>query len=410
MTAGALRGIGEMSPERFAEHYMDIGEREGVLLDPKFDPEAFVVTDEGHEHELAHLYERFLALPARSRRYFLLRALRGAGVTPFIAAPSYADVRDRIMPRLRSGAYLDIAQLDDDNRGRPPQQSYAAIAGELYVSVVIDSDEAMAPVTRGMLAQWNLTLEEVRGDALENLAKVDPEPLGMLSPGFWMGPWDDAYAASRLLDLDILRVCDEPIIAVPNRDTLLVADRTNPSALAALVSLIENVAECGYALSRGLLRLDGDLLHLWSLPTTHPSSQQHRRLCVSERARQYSEQQWVLQEAAGDDCYVATAEIDEAKDGSLSSRALWTEGVSALLPEVDRLHLLSAMADGTSSRLVVAEFADICDLDGVVERTQNLLPRWRTLRFPTDAELSRVAAPVVRDPGTASLSDPGSRP
>jgi hypothetical protein len=135
----------------------------------------------------------------------------------------------------------------------------------------------------------------------------------------------------------------------------------------------------------------------------------HRRICVDHRVRRYAEQQWLLQEAVGDDWYVATAELDETKHGTLTTRALWTEGVSAILPEVDRLHLLSTMKDGTSSRLVVADFSDVCDLDGVLEKTEQLLSRWRTKRFPTDDELAEIAVPVARDPGTAKVSDPGIR-
>lgn len=409
MTAGALFGIGEMSRERFIEIYIDLGEREGVLLDPRADEERFMVIDQGQEHDLGPLYERFLALPARSRRYFLLRALRGAPITAEIDVPTYEDLQRRLLPRLRSGAFLDLARLDDLNRGRAPRGRHVHLAGEIYVAVVIDGERSMMAVTAPMLDDWGISFEQVRTDALENLARIDDEPLGMLSPGLWMGPWDDGYAASRILLTERLRVCEAPIVAAPNRETLLVADRHDGSALSAMVSLIESVTESGHALSRTLFRLDGDVLHPWTLPTTHPAARHHRRLCALERVRRYGEQQWLLQEASGEDVYVASAELDETKDGDVISRALWTEGVQALLPEVDRVHLLSASDDGTSSRLLVAALADLADLVGVVERTDELLPRYRTLRFPTDEELAEVAIPVVGDPTTASVSDPGMR-
>ena len=405
----AVVGIGEMSPAAFAAHYIDVGVEAGVLIAPRLDEDRFVVVDGDTEHDLAPLYERYLAMPARSRRYFLLRAMRGGALTPHPVERPYAEVASRLLPRVRSAAFLECSLLDDANRGRPPQHIYAPLSGDLHVCVVVDGDDTMTAVTHMMLAHWDMSFEELRTQALRNLAAKDAEPLGMLSPGLWMGPWEDSYAASRIMMLDALRVCDAPIVAVPNRDTILVADRHNDAALGAMVSLIESVSDQPYPVSKRLYRLVGDTLFDWTLPSTHSASSRHRRLCMGERVRHYGDQAWLLQEAVGPDWYVATAEMDENSDGTLSSRALWTEGVRALLPEVDRLHLLTAMADGTSSRLMVAEFGDVCDLDGVLVKTDNLLPRWRTARFPTDQELRAIAMPVARHPGTTSVSSPGQR-
>lgn len=410
MTAGALGGIGEMSRLRFAELYIELGRREGILLDARLDEVRFVVTHRGQEHPLQVVYERFLALPARSRRYFLMRVLRGAGGVPAVKVPSYADVAHRLLPRLRSAAYLDLVALDDKNRGRAVQSVHEPFAGELFVTVVIDGDDSMTTVTRPMLDAWGLDLSEVKRDAIDNLARVSTEPLGQLAAGFWMGPWDDAYAASRALLSSALNVCARPVVALPNRDTLLVADADVDDGLAAMVSLLESVAERGHALTRRLFTVEDGRLVDWELPHDHPSRLLHRRLAVSERVRSYSEQQWILQEAVGDDWYVATAELDETRDGAVTSRALWTEGVQALLPDVDRLHLLSASSDGTSSRMVVASMEDVRALDGALEPTDNLLARFRTVRFPTDAEIREIATPVAKDPGTAAVSEPGRRP
>src|SRR5687768_15700662 len=118
----SLHGIGEMSPERFAELYMELGRREGVLAAPRYDAARFAVTDGAEVHELASVYERFLAMPPHARRYHLLRVLRGVGPA---VQEHFPWEPERLRPRLRSGAYLDLVQLDDMNRGRAPEGVYS---------------------------------------------------------------------------------------------------------------------------------------------------------------------------------------------------------------------------------------------------------------------------------------------
>ncbi len=409
----SVLGIGGLSRASFAELFIDLGVREGLLGAPVLDAARFVVVDHGSrslEYPLEELYQQYLRVPPRARRYQLLRALDAGGAASRVRAPEYGAVADRLLPRLRSRAQLDLASLDEHNRGRVPRGAFQHVVGDVFATLVIDGEHTMTSVTHPMLAAWGCSFEEALRVAVDNLAKRSKAALVPLSVGLWMAPWDDANAASRVLLTDCLRATAEPVVALPGRDTLLVADGNNDEALARLVSLKGEVADSGRRLTEQLFALTDTRLSPFALPAEHPARLRQERAVAVERARSYEAQQWLLQEAVGDEWYVATAELDETREGGMSSRALWTEGVRALLPEVDRLHLLSARADGTSSRIVVASTALVVALDGVLERTDHLLPRFRTLRFPTDAEIDAVAIPLSRDPATASVSEPGWRP
>jgi len=409
VTRGRLHGIGECSRERFAEHYCDVGRREGALRDPKPDLHRFVIRDGDDTHELAYVYERYLALPGRARRHFLLSVFRRRSDPPPVTnPPSWEQVAPRLMPRLRSGGYLDLARLHARQRGYQLGLCHRRIADGLHLTLVIDSDVTMMNVTRSMLQTWDRTFEQAAEQASSNLSLVSSETLVPLSDGLWVAPWDDAYAASRLL-LDGVadELCARPILAIPNRDTLLVADSSRPSSIEALVLAIDDVAEERFPLTRSLYRRHpsagvGELERV-QLGGDDGVSLLHRNLCTSEQLRRYAEQQWPLQEALGDDVYVAGAEADEARDGLLVSRALWTQHVDTLLPEVDRIQLLPTTLDGTSSRFWVASFAALRSLPGALERTDHHLARWRTGEFPTDEQLRAIANPLERDRRTAEL-------
>ena len=129
----------------------------------------------------------------------------------------------------------------------------------------------------------------------------------------------------------------------------------------------------------------------------------HRNLVTQERMARYAEQQRPLQESVGEDVHVARAEADEAPDGLLVSRALWTQRVDTLLPEVDRVHLLETYPDGTSSRMWVVRLEDLLARPDALRRARTHLPRWRTHAFPPQETLRRIATPLERDRRTAEL-------
>ena len=205
---------------------------------------------------------------------------------------------------------------------------------------------------------------------------------------------------------------DDLLVAVPDRDTMLVADANEELAVEALVLGIQRTAEDGLPITCSIYRwrqadpshgLAACKLEPFSLPDAHPAAVIHHNLLTEERLQRYAEQHWPLQEVVGDELYVASAEADEAPDGMQVSRALWTERVDTLLPEVDRIHMLETLPDGSSSRMWVADFDALRSLPDALIRARCHLPRWRTARFPSASELRAVANPLERDKRTAEL-------
>ena len=328
----------------------------------------------------------------------------------------WSEAAPRLLPRLRNGAWLQRRLIeqrhtaDADASGQMPW-CHRALAGDLYLTLVLDDAETMTTVRQASLDRWQVSFAEAFERARANLAASPAEELIELAPRVWMGPWDDAYAASRLLLFSDLVPGDvsEPLAAIPNRDTLLLADAAEPDALAALVTALARLEGCEYPIGATLYRCrrSGGALGLQleprRIPRSHPAAVVHHNLLVRERLSAYADEQWPLQQLLGPEPYVASAEAEADANGALVSRTLWTEGVTTLLPSTSRVHLLPASRDGVTSRLWVTTLAALRELPGALEPTGDPLPRFASRRFPSELELRRIGTLLERDGQTAEL-------
>jgi hypothetical protein len=408
-----LFGVGKLSPQRFAQLYIALGKRQGVLGQPIADPHDFVVRDGDVSHGLASVYDKFLALPRRAREGYLIGVLQSyQTLAPDGAAPSWDEAAPRLLPRLRDAAFLDRVTLGSASRGRRTAPSSAWVAPGLFLTLVLDGEQTMATVSSELLDGWGQSFEAAAERARKNLSEVSADAFVELVDGLWIAPWEDAYAASRLILPHILqRIARDPLVAVPNRDTLLVASARGAATLEGLVTAIEGASEQhGYPLTRRIFQLHDRSLEPYELPGDQPSSIRHHNACVKEVVASYGEQQRPLQRSVGDDIYVASIEADEALDGRLVTRTLWSDRDASLLPRADRVHLLQSEEESgqpTSSRIWVSSWEQLTSIEGAIAATDHHLPRFRTGRFPGADELRRFATPVELDRHIAELDSGG---
>ncbi|HZO12163.1 MAG TPA: hypothetical protein VFB62_02865 [Polyangiaceae bacterium] len=316
-------------------------------------------------------------------------------------AHTWEEAAPRLFPRLRDASYLDLATLRAGNRSYAPVAR--AVAPGLFVTLVVDDESSMTNVSAHMLTRWRKRFDAALARARQNLLSVSLDNFVELADGLWMAPWDDSYAASRLVLPQLLqRLTIDPLVAVPNRDTLLVARAGSKRAVNALTRAIENPSEPhDHPITNRLFRLREHALEPVALPAVW-----HHNMCVRELMQGYTYQQQLLQRHLGDKPYVASIDADEARDGRLVTRALWTRGVDTLLPKVDRVHLLhpeEREGEAISSRMWVVAWDDLVAMRAIAP-TKHHLHRYRTGRFPNAEAIKRCAIPIERDHRTAELS------
>jgi hypothetical protein len=312
------------------------------------------------------------------------------------ATTQWNEVTRHLRPRLRSDAWLDRRQLAARHRGQALDTSFLTLAPDLHLSLVVDEEDRMLGVDQEALDSWGVSFDRAAQTAIGNLRRRSDPPYIELAPGLWLAPFEDGYASSRLL-------CAPPlahrlVAAIPDRDTLLLADPSHPRALEALSHAAEAIdpetplTERLYHLKPGRI----ESIASYQLPSDHPAASLVERRLIAERIGRYQEQRGPLQQVVGDGVYVASAQLARRPSaGGLGTFALWAEPVRTLLPEVDDVHLLETGA-ANDQRLWVASFERLRELPGAIERTDCKVARWRTARFPSSAELHHIAMPAEK--------------
>jgi hypothetical protein len=201
----------------------------------------------------------------------------------------------------------------------------------------------MMQVQQHSLDEWKVTFDQAFEVACQNLQGISGHGLERAAPGVWRSPWRDNYDPSRMLLTDFIRaheVAGDPVVMVPNRDTLLLAGARDADALGKLVAMGEEAYEHPRPISGMAFRLGADKQWVPFVPKRgHPHYEKFMLLRVQNIGGDYGDQAEVLNalhEKAGKDIFVAKFSAMKKKDGGeVRSYCVWSEGVVALLPRTD---------------------------------------------------------------------------
>ncbi|MGQ0572521.1 MAG: hypothetical protein ACT4P5_23680 [Armatimonadota bacterium] len=177
-----------------------------------------------------------------------------AGLRARIPAPEvapFALVQDRIVPQLKSSAYVDIF----DQYPATQRLLWRAFAPGVTVTYVITGIHQLTAVTARSLQVWGISREALHELALANLRAQTRDMLTELGGPQRRYEHIDGLDASRILiaDLVVPPEVTDPLLAIPEETVLLVAPASEEPGLAS-----EAAARHGATsrpLSRSLFRL-----------------------------------------------------------------------------------------------------------------------------------------------------------
>jgi hypothetical protein len=362
-------------------------------------PDTFVVRyrkapDDGDAGEV-FLHNVFLECAGANRTERRARIGRlVAGVVDGPPPPQeWAQARGALRPVLRS------AQFGLVSVGPARALLSRPALPHLREYVVIDQPAAMAYVTTDELRRWDVDAAEVFATARANLAALDARPVA--------GPAErpavlrfvdtgDAYVTSRLLVDGWLaglreRVGGDPVAFAPERSTLIVA-ADGSDVLATVFALVEEeYREAVRSLSPQAYTVgpDGRVVP-YAAPAGHPAADAARRAGLILAAHEYAAQrEWLDQrhEEDGTDVFVAGHDLVERPDGTLFSVTTWSDGVEALLPEVEWV----AFTSGDAEPFFVPWPAVVGETDLCPEPDHDP-PRHRVRGWPQAATMERLRA------------------
>jgi hypothetical protein len=142
---------------------------------------------------------------------------------------------------------------------------------------------SMSQIQGHHLTTWGVGFEEAMRVALDNLRQISGPDLEPIAPGVWRSPWRDNYDASRLLLTDLIEshgVEGDPVLMVPNRDTLLLTGSDDVAGLAVMAAAAGEATEHPRPIHAIPVRLEFGSWSPFLPPEGHPSHQDFKRIWV----------------------------------------------------------------------------------------------------------------------------------
>jgi hypothetical protein len=267
----------------------------------------------------------------------------------FLARPrrgpiTLAEALPWLQPKVRPRFLYEALALEADQ----PRPEFRPLAGVYAVSLVVDHPDGELDVTGPDLERWGAGFEPLLQRARANLAaRSSAEDFRTLGPGRYRSGWRDNLDGSRLLLPGLLRrlpLAGEPVVLLPNRDTLLVVGSEDPEGLHwALQGAMSFLDQDPAALDGCPLRLRGFRWEPFQAPGEHPyrpllARIRHRRLLA-----EYTRQKQLLDRRHGREglgITVAPFQLERLPDGPARSYTVWSPAMGeAWLPRTDQVRL-----------------------------------------------------------------------
>jgi len=249
-----------------------------------------------------------------------------------------------VAPKVRPRFMYEALSLRPGN----PGPVFQPLAGIFAVSLVLDLPEGELDVGGADLARWNVDFDRLMQKARSNLlARGGEEGFQRMGPGRYRSKWEDNLDGSRLLLPGILRrlaLEGDPVVLLPNRDTLLVAGSEDPASLQwALEGALEFLNEDPSSLNACPLRLRNYQWEPFRAREEHPVCPLLIRVERRRLMEEYARQKTLLDRRhgeAGKAITVAPLHLEQIPGGAAASFTAWSPGMGeAWLPVADRLRL-----------------------------------------------------------------------
>jgi len=249
-----------------------------------------------------------------------------------------------LVPKVRPRFVYEAQSL---RTGRPGPET-RPLAGLFAMSLVVDLPDVELDVDAADLARWNVDFDRLMLKARSNLlARGGEEFFQMMGPGRFRSTWQDNLDGSRLLLPGVLKALPlqgDPVVVLPNRDTLLVVGSKDPQGLRwALEGALEFLDEDPRSLNGCPLRLRNYQWEPFRPKDEHPIQPLLGRIHKRRLKEEYGHQKALLDRnhrAQGKAITLAPFQVEKAPSGRMTSFTEWTPAMGeAWLPEADQVRL-----------------------------------------------------------------------
>lgn len=181
------------------------------------------------------------------------RTQRKQIIAQFVLSIVEADVEGllpkNVIPTIKDKAYVEEVRAQVAAKGKSPDEFFVTeeYNEELIIVYAVDSPTSIRFLNPTDLPELNLNGESLRSFAIQNLQQILPAVEAHGNPPFFQlkagGMFESALLLfDRVWDKKELRIEGDIIVAVPSRETLLVADGSNEKAVVQIQKAASEIA------------------------------------------------------------------------------------------------------------------------------------------------------------------------
>ena len=210
--------------------------------------------------DLTNFYTAYMRDPTQLDVVFETFVRVMLGITPDRSTSDYAALAQQIFPMLKP-----LEMLVEVRERKLPMLAYREFLGDLMIAYVIDEARSVAYINEEHLERWNVSVQDIHGQALENLRRATEQvkytTVGEGEQQLFIFNSGDGYDAARVLLSEVLTewvraLPGNLVIGVPNRDFLIAFSDANPDILRAVAMQVQaDAAQREYGLTEQLFTL-----------------------------------------------------------------------------------------------------------------------------------------------------------
>jgi hypothetical protein len=390
---------GRVSQEKFALLMIEAMRRAGLEDPIEFDAADFALhVGEDRKVFLGNAYDEYHAAPRKLRGQVIEHFAFGIFVSPEDLTPdSFDEAAPNLRPVVRGRMYPEYMRLQAEIDGDDYIDVPSRVIGEHFVEMLAyDMPNRILYLPASQFADWGVTTDAAFDAAHENIRAIGGAFEGTQGR-IYLGAWDDSFAASRIVEpqmISRLQVQGRPVVALPNREFLIVTGSSDHEALLQMARMISKAENEPRFESGIVLSLEDDGWRPFLPPKDSPAYPGLHRHSVATIWRDYDEQKRLLDQLypkRGLDIHVGTfAAHEDRATHELSTMALWIDDLVMLLPCAEQVAFTTGDVDKPQV-LGTAPWERVVEVCGdLMEPTDCYPERWRVGDFPTQAQLDAM--------------------
>ncbi len=376
----------------------------GEPLDLRYDPALFRLVSEGDESlqvNLANTYREYIAAPSAERKNVVSRCIRSWIEGRKGVPEEFEDAAYDLLPGVRSRSTYELLKLQMEGQGESGFcWPYRVVADHYGAGLVYDLPHAMSQINGQQLTRWGVDFDEAMDVALANLRKISEQGFARLAPGVWRSAWRDNYDPSRLLLLDMVaahEVDGDPVVMVPNRDTLLLTGSDDEVGLGIMAAVAEEAAQQPRPIHTMPIRLEFGSWTPFLPPKEHSAHLRFKQMVINSLGQDYEEQRALLTTTLrkqGEHVFVARySAMRNTRTGELATHCMWARGVDSLLPRTDLILFLDPERPDGQKVLASISWDRVEEIVGGLLEPLAIYPeRHRARDFPAEEQLEAIMA------------------